>query len=345
MENTVNQLLKSSCPSIKYRIKTEILGESTGTNELMMLQQLILEDKMVQAVFGWEQADHFLGTRFHTAESHTDCGAMEIGLRLLYEKGVSRLNERILKYLIKISGDESTFAKEFLRVGKILDNTGLGGSKLIRAVLFSYFGYEDKPYVKEAIEEALRIMEKTLEATALEDIAEGYRGKMVFKKDTLWPCIYHLRLLAYTKGWRTPENRERVAAAINHLITILPFQATGIYLKNGGQLIAPCGPLTEDFVPKLSNMGPLEWMRWFNRTELLARLGVIKYVPVLQNQINELRSMLNQDGVFDYKLTHFSFIKWSAYSGLALEENWRSHTRRINDLTFRCLLIMHYSQL
>jgi hypothetical protein len=37
------------------------------------------------------------------------------------------------------------------------------------------------------------------------------------------------------------------------------------------------------------------------------------------------------------------YTNWGAYTGLMLERDWRNEQRRANDLTFRCLLIQHYS--
>jgi len=41
-------------------------------------------------------------------------------------------------------------------------------------------------------------------------------------------------------------------------------------------------------------------------------------------------------------LAHDYFKRWGAYTDLMLEKDWRNPQRRINDLTFRCLLVLHY---
>jgi hypothetical protein len=84
------------------------------------------------------------------------------------------------------------------------------------------------------------------------------------------------------------------------------------------------------------------WMMWFHRLELLSRLGVVRSIPTLVQQITILREMLaaNQ-GRFTKTLSHPYFRKWGAYTGLMLERDWRDPQRRIYDLTFRSLLILH----
>lgn len=76
--------------------------------------------------------------------------------------------------------------------------------------------------------------------------------------------------------------------------------------------------------------------------ELFARLGVVWPIPELEKQVNELQTLLEEgDGLFMLRLSHPYFREWVAYTGLALEADWRSEKRRQNDLTFQSLLIVH----
>jgi len=43
------------------------------------------------------------------------------------------------------------------------------------------------------------------------------------------------------------------------------------------------------------------------------------------------------------KLSHGYFQEWGANTGLGLAPDWRAAQRRINDLTFRSLLILQYA--
>ena len=80
-------------------------------------------------------------------------------------------------------------------------------------------------------------------------------------------------------------------------------------------------------------------MQWFHRMELLARLGVVEKIPELKRQIQTLEGILAVgQGMFTKRLNHPYFQKWGAYTGFALEKDWRINQRRINDLTFRSLL-------
>jgi hypothetical protein len=102
----------------------------------------------------------------------------------------------------------------------------------------------------------------------------------------------------------------------------------------------------DDFRPNLSTISNAQWMQWFHRMELLARLGVVKQIPELERQVQILSNiLLESGGIFTKKLSHLYFQRWGAYTGLALENDWRMAQRRINDLTFRSLLILHYSHM
>jgi hypothetical protein len=213
---------------------------------------------------------------------------------------------------------------------------------MIRATVFAYAGVENKPFVQIQIGKALDEFKAVLTTYSLENIVEIYRGKLVFKPNVQWPSIYHLRLLAFTHGWRTLENHKLVAEGVKRLIKLSPLPTISVRSKS--QLIAPASFCMHDFNPEMGIMDDAHWMMWFHRMECLARLGVINAVPELQRQVDALASMLDVDGYFTKKLSHSYFTKWGGYPGLMLETNWRSPEYRVYDLTFRSVLILHYAK-
>jgi hypothetical protein len=100
-----------------------------------------------------------------------------------------------------------------------------------------------------------------------------------------------------------------------------------------------------DFNPDLEQISAKEWMMWFHRVELVARLGITDKVEAIRNQIQTLENILDAgEGLFTKKLSHFYFNKWTQYIGLALENGWKAKNDRICDLTFRSLLILKLSK-
>jgi hypothetical protein len=333
---SIGVLLEGACASIKYRIKTEILGHPASIPEMQGLQAQILEDGLVREVVAWQGPDGWLGWDFHGAKG------TETGIRIMCEKGVDPRNPVVRRALAAVEGHPERLERGLGRVGGMLDEAGLGGGQMIRATVCAYAGIEDKPFVKEQIEVALAGFKALLEVNSIKDMVEEYRGKAVFRQGVRWPSIYHLRLLAFTRDWRTPARRALIAAAMRKLVELSPIPDIRVRYKS--QLISPASFCMHDFNPDLQTMDAAHWMMWFQRMELVARLGVVREVPELARQAEALERMLAAGGGrFAKKLVHPYFNTWGAYTGLRLEADWRAPWRREYDLTFRSLLILHYS--
>ncbi len=52
---------------------------------------------------------------------------------------------------------------------------------------------------------------------------------------------------------------------------------------------------------------------------------------------------INSDGVCSVEIYEKEFRGWSPYFGASLETDWRAKIRKQCDLTFRALLIIHYT--
>ena len=90
----IRDLIESACPSIRYRINTEISGRSAAIPEILVLQEQILLDPLVKEVVGWQQPDGWLAWDFHGAKS------LETGFRILFEKGLSRQHPVLARALL-----------------------------------------------------------------------------------------------------------------------------------------------------------------------------------------------------------------------------------------------------
>jgi len=129
--------------------------------------------------------------------------------------------------------------------------------------------------------------------------------------------------------------------AIRRLVGLSPFP--DIYVRSKSQWIAPASFCMHEYNPDMVSMDAANWMMWFHRTECLARLGVIPSVPELKRQVEAMETRIEVEADwFIQRLNHPCFTKWGAYTGLMLEPSWRHPKSRVNDLTFRRLLILHY---
>jgi hypothetical protein len=333
IEETLNDLLEHACPAIRYRLRRELLNQSQMSAEMLALQNRILEDQTVKEVLSWQQPDGWIAWNFHGYHS------MEAGIRILCEKGLDASHPALAKALLSLEKETGRLERGFGKVGAILDKLGLGGTELVRAALLAQAGVENAPCLQDQIHIVLAAFRTVLSIDTIEDLVEEYKGKLVFRAGVQWPSIYHLRLLAWTHGWRSPYNQDMIAASLERLVKLSPLPAIGVRHKS--QLIAPASFGMHDFKADLTALNDTGWMMWFQRMELLARLGVIHQVPELKKQAATLYEILEAGGgKFDLPLKHTYFRQWGAYTGLMLEADWKDPRRRIYDLTFRSLLIL-----
>jgi hypothetical protein len=221
---------------------------------------------------------------------------------------------------------------------------GLFGANHVRAVVFSYFGIEEHDFIKTEIQRAFETISRVTEVSSIEDITSTYRNKLHFSKGIALPDSYHLKLLAFTKGWRNSKNGITVAKALAHLIELSPMPH--IYIKCGSQLVAPGEITPRDLKQSPHNLQSKEWFWWLHIMEVFARMGVVKQIPALIEQVKDLKEILQEaDGFFPVKPDNSPyFTKWGAYGGLALEDSWKSNRWKY-DLTFRALLILKYADM
>jgi hypothetical protein len=334
-EETISNLLEHACPAIQYRLRGELLDQPRTADEMLALQSQILEDRVVKEVLDRQQPDGWIAWNFHGYHS------MESAIRFLCEKGLDTSHPALEKALLALGKEIERLERGLGKVGAILDQLALGGTQLIRAALFALAGVEDEPCVQDQIGLALAGFEPVLTIDTIDDLVEDYKGKLVYRPGIQWPSIYHLRLLAWTYGWRSAQNQERIAACIQRLVRLSPLPEIKVRYKS--QLIAPASFGMQDFNADLSTLDDAHWMMWFQRMELLARMGVIHRVPELEEQAATLYEILEAgQGQFTKALTHAYFRKWGAYTGLMLEADWREPRRRIYDLTFRSLMILGF---
>ena len=339
----LDMLAKNACASIRYRVKEEILGESPQVSDYL---EEILQDRRVRYVLSWPREDGYVGDVFHGGwipaekRKYSSTGA-ESGLRFLAEMGIPK------SYPVVERGLRALLRKNW-NVGKSSWNSwapgvGLYGDDYIRSVVFAYYGLEDTDFTGTEIERALDRFNDVLQINSFDEITGRYRDKLYFSKGIALPDIYHLKLLAFTRSWRNSETVDSVAKAVGHLIDLSPLP--GIYVKYQSHLIAPAAIFPRHLGKSPHDFDGKDWFPWLHTMELFARTGIVKRIPLLTRQAGELKAMLEAgDGLFGMKPADNSFRKWSVYSGLALEDDWKGAKWKY-DLTFRTLLILKYADL
>lgn len=337
-------LTEKACASIRFRTRKEILEESPDIAEYL---DEILDDKRVKYVFTWQKANGYLGQNFHAGWipdaklKRYNTGA-ETALLFLSEMGVPEsypVVENCLNALLKDDWNPDPWKWSTVYEPEI----GLFGANYVRAVVFSYFGIEGHDFIKTEIQRALETFNRVTEISSIEDIVSTHQNKLYFSRGIALPDSYHLKLLAFTKGWRNSKNSSIVAKALEKLIEFSPMPH--IYIRCGSQLVAPAEITPRDLKQSPHNLQDKDWFWWLHTMELLARMGIVKQIPALIHQANDLKEILQEgDGFFPVKPHSSYFKKWSAYGGLALEDSWKNNRWKY-DMSFRALLILKYADM
>lgn len=82
----------------------------------------------------------------------------------------------------------------------------------------------------------------------------------------------------------------------------------------------------------------MEYIEWF------ARCGVIPYIPVLKEAVEEIASSIDVTGICKTPVLEDVLKGIGVYGGQQLETDWKTPTKRLCDITFRALLILYYYQ-
>ncbi|MCL2198844.1 MAG: hypothetical protein FWB80_07965 [Defluviitaleaceae bacterium] len=351
-EKIIKFLLDNANPSTVLRIKKEILNNLTQGEEAELLNK-ILPEKIVQLIIQSQKPDGWFGNAFHgnyTGGKYYD--NMEVGLRYLVEKGFPHDNEYISKaincFLQKEPFDSAYTVKEPKTPDTDYSYTSFG-LYLYRSSVILRAGYEyllpEGHFIdlKYDVDFSLANFANVLNYEKSEEVVETHRKKASFKQGVLWPCMYHLRMLAHSQSWRSEQNRTLLAESINHLST---FSQSGVdvYTYKRGQFISPCWSFLFTSITGGSIQDEIVRPSWFDIMELYARCGIVNHVPVLKNEYETMLTLIDGDLNLNFKsCKKRNSFYWGPYGGIALETDWRSKLKAQCDLMFRILLIIHYA--
>ena len=346
LAGTVDVMLSEACPSIRYRIKSEILGHSPDTPEMHRLQEHILKSDIVQYIFGWQKPDGYLGEGFHGGvradlKQRESTRGAEGAIKCLAEMGV-RNDHPVLRRALDALRRDDWYGERSGVCWKYYPELGLYGFDLVRAVTFANAGVEDLDFVRQQQRETVRTLGGILDIRSMDDIIEDFKDRKVFKPGIAFPESYHLRLLGRTHRWKSPDNVEVVRRAIRKLIELSPFPV--VKVRHKSRWLGPAAIFPKNLRPSLPELGgEKEWPEWFHTYELFARMGVVPHIEELSRQLHELLAILEEgDGFFRRPVAARCCMGWGPYHGLALERDWKDG-RDVYDLTFRCLLILHHA--
>jgi hypothetical protein len=356
-EKIMDFLLNNSDPSIVLRIKKELLNNLSAKDESELLSEIILQTN-IQTVIQSQKSDGWFGNHFHGASAKFGAGMfdnMEVGLRYLAEKGFPAENEYISKavnsFLLKDPLSYDVYRiKQPNPPGTDYTTTAFGiyfirCSLIVRAGHEFLFPENEFINIKHDIDFSLKTFLNVLNYENIDDVIDRNRKKLCFKPNILWPCIYDLRVLAHSQGWRNDKNVSLLADSVNHLFSF-PQSGDCVYSYRKGQYYSPCGAFIHyPILDGDSSSNGVIGSDWLDVMELFARCGMINQVKVLKNEYNSLVSALDENLNINLEIRkHRNEFLWGCYGGIALEQDWKTAIRKTCDLLFRILLIIHYAE-
>ncbi len=347
-QKMIDFLLSNANPSIQYRVKTEVLNQELSVAEKDRLQAKILDEPIIRSIIACQKENGWLGNGFHGPNKNAGpFENQEVGTKYLGEKLVYK-DTTVLKRAMDAFVTTELTDLCYRTKGKYFDEFryAANGQNIIRCACIARAGYDDVIDIKPQIQLALDSFRRVLEVDSALDITRlrksGGKEKRIFNDYEKWPCYYHLDILAHTNSWKTDENIKMLAESFKKLMrTDRPEKQVG-----GdswvGYVLGTTGCLKEGY--QLGYEEDRIHYTYFDRVEWLCRCGIAPYVEQLQNEVEILRNLVTEDGICMAPIAENQLKGFSTYGGQQLETDWKTPVRRLCDITFRALLIIHYSQ-
>lgn len=354
-QKIINFLLENADPSIILRVKKEVLGYLSKKEENDLLEKIIAQ-RIVQTIIQAQKADGWIGNHFHGQSKKFNAGMydnMEVGLRYLSEKGLPPENEYISKavnsFSLKDPFDYAVYRiKQPETPGTDYMTTAFGiyfmrTSIIVRAGHEHLFPQHEIINVAHDVKFSYNTFTNILKYENIRDVIDTHRKKLCFKPNIQWPCIYDLRVLAFSNGWRSDENIRLLTKSINHLFSF-PQYGEDVYSYRKGQFYSPCGAFINRSILSGSINDKQVSGGWFETMELFARCGLIKQADELSKEYESLLTKIDDNINLNFNFSnHKVENSWGPYYGISLEEDWKKKVKWYCDILFRILMIMHYA--
>jgi hypothetical protein len=369
LSKSIDFLLENAGPVIQYRLRKEILNNLPSSEEANLLEQIyqIPHFRLLQTYVkpdgfigsGIHSWDNWRGTRLH----ETPLQDGETAARLLSYYAIPREHPVIRNYVAALR-DEEVLCEEFSYIPPETErfknrfrgmNSGFSLMILVYTIQ-AMLGHGDDACVQPFQSIALEAFRSVLQLESLSDITKTRQSKVKYQypyieEDTFFPCQYHLETLAYTKVWRTPENINLMADALNRYNTIMR-NGYNIHVKIGSRYYVPfplsmsncpIRPFRTDIIDSITYRRPL--------TEI-AMLGVGNKVGVIRESIENIEEALSHDGILRLQLDLPHNKRYSPknimyptpYVDVRLEPDYNRKYGFECDLTFWAVQFLHLAK-
>ena len=347
-QKSIDFLLENANPSIKLRVKKEILENITAEEETE-LQSQILAEKIVSFMAEKQQESGWIGLGFHGSSKNAgQYDNQETATKYMGEKalkGTPLLDKAMDAYASAEWTDlcyetKGHFHSEF--------EIPAYGPNIIRAACIARAHYDDVIDITPQIGVALESFRRVTEVDSIFDVSRPTKKCRLFNNGERWPCRYHLEMLAFTDSWKNESNIKMLAKSFKCLMrTDRPEIANTPVACWVGHAVGPLWYYSEGYSISANaiNRFDTDGTRRvnFEKVEWLSRLGLYPYLKELRSEVDYIAEHIGDDGICGVPFYENEFRGWGPYAGLQLETDWKSKIRKACDITFRALLIMHYA--
>lgn len=366
VSKAIDFLLENAGPVIQYRLHKEILKDINQTQEENLLEQ-IYQLPFFVLLQRYVKPDGYIGSGMHSWNNwrgeilhETPLQDGETAARLLSYYAIPKTHP-IVAGFVRAMRDEDILRQEFSYIPPEVTRfenrmAGLHNGNSLMALIYTMqamlgFG-DDFEDLKKFQEISLKGFRRALEVASLEDLTKfNTKTKRKYnypyiEADEYYPDAYTLAMLAYTKSWRTKENRELLGAALNHINAVMK-PDNNMHVRINGKFVAPCFALVRPIRPFRTDV--IESMLYRRVLTEIAMLGVGHTVGVIHESAANVEEALDKEGILrlDFSVPHnkrYSPRKIdypTPYADVRLEADYKSETAFLCDLTFWAVQFLH----
>ena len=347
-QNSIAFLLENANPSIKLRVKKEVLGSITPEEEAELKKQ-ILQEKIISFMAEKQQANGWIGLGFHGSNKNAgQYDNQETATKYMGEKGLK--GTLILDKAMKAYTTTQLTDLCYETKGQYYSEFEIPafGQNIIRSACIARAHYDDTIDIKPQIDVALDSFRRVTEVDSILDVSRESKKCRLFNPGEKWPCRYHLELLSFTNSWKTESNIKMLSESFSRLMrTDRPEIMNTPVACWVGHAVGPLWYYPEGYSIKTNatNAYDIHGKRKvnFEKVEWLCRCGLYPYLKELQSEVMYIADHIDENGICEIEFYENEFRGWGPYAGLQLETDWKSKMRKACDITFRALLIVHYA--
>ncbi|MDR1117052.1 MAG: hypothetical protein LBL09_02255 [Oscillospiraceae bacterium] len=358
ISKSIGFLLENAGAVIQYRLRKEILGNLSKTEEANLLEQ-IYQTPRFKLVQGYVKPNGYIGSGMHSWSNwrgevlhETPLQDGEAAARLLAYFAIPKTHPIVVNY-VSAMRDEDILKQEFSSIPPEIpryDNrfVGLNNGNCLMALLFTMQALlscgDDTDELRNFQQICLKGFERVLEMPDISDITKTRKSKAKYaypyiESDEYFPCSYTLTMLAHTQSWRTPETIKMMTDALNHINKIMR-PDNNIHVRIGDNYYGPFFALSRPL--RSFNAEIVDTILYRRPLTEIAMLGVGDTVGIIEESISNLKEAISADGILHIafesayqKRTFFESAKWSgAYTDVFLEDDYKRKNALECDLTF-----------